>query len=137
MLNPWRSQEELGGSFLGHRVHLTAKARGDKSMPEKRGSLEDAKGAAPQGPRDRAKAGLPEPQSPAVETHTRCDSVLTQRRQERVVSLSQSVTSAWRAMASEAIEGDEWGAYVTLDPFSTIGTRDDLPDASPRVTESP
>jgi len=40
-------------------------------MPEKRGPLEDAKGAAPQGPRDRAKAGLPEPQSPAVEMHTR------------------------------------------------------------------
>jgi hypothetical protein len=71
VLNPWRSQEELGGMFLGHRVHLTAKARGEKSMPEKRGTLEDAKGAAPQGPRDRAKAGLPEPQSPAVEMHTR------------------------------------------------------------------
>src|SRR5215831_8657518 len=56
---------------LGHRVYLRAKAGGDKSMPEKRGSLEDAKGAAPQGPRDRAKAGLPEPQSPAVQTHTR------------------------------------------------------------------
>jgi hypothetical protein len=71
VLNPWRSQEELGGTFLGHRVHLTAKARGEKSMPEKRGMLEDAKGVAPQGPRDRAKAGLPEPQSPAVEMHTR------------------------------------------------------------------
>jgi len=71
VLNPWRSQEELGGRFLGHRVHLKAKARGEKSMPEKRGPLEDAKGAAPQGPRDRAKAGLPEPQSPAVEMHTR------------------------------------------------------------------
>jgi len=61
VLNPWRSQEELGGTFLGHRVHLKAKAGGEKSMPEKRGTLEDAKGAAPQGPRDRAKAGLPEP----------------------------------------------------------------------------
>ena len=71
VLNPWRSQEELGGTFLGHRVHLRAKAGGEKSMPEKRGTLEDAKGAAPQGPRDRAKAGLPEPQSPAVEMHTR------------------------------------------------------------------
>src|SRR5262249_46299076 len=71
VLNPWHSQEELGGRFLGHRVNLKAKAGGDKSMPEKRGSLEDAKGAAPQGPRDRAKAGLPEPQSPAVEMHTR------------------------------------------------------------------
>jgi hypothetical protein len=71
VLNPWHSQEELGGTFLGHRVYLTAKARGEKSMPEKREPLEDAKGAVPQGPRDRAKAGLPEPQSPAVETHTR------------------------------------------------------------------
>src|SRR2546426_1306874 len=67
VLNPWRSQEELGGVFLGHRVYLKAKAGGEKSMPEKRGSLEDVKGAAPQGPRDRAKATLPEPQSPAVE----------------------------------------------------------------------
>jgi hypothetical protein len=40
-------------------------------------------------------------------------------------------------MASEAIEGDEWGAYVTLDSFSTTGTRDGLKDASPKVTESP
>ena len=46
--------------FLGHRVYLKAKAGGDNSMPEKRGSLEDAEGAVPQDPRDRAKAGLPE-----------------------------------------------------------------------------
>jgi hypothetical protein len=40
VLNPWRSQEELGGRFLGHRVHLKAKAGGEKSMPEKRESPE-------------------------------------------------------------------------------------------------
>jgi hypothetical protein len=67
VLNPWHSQEELGGTFLGHRVHLKAKAGGDKSMPEKRGPLEGTEGVAPQDPRDKAKAGLPEPQSPAVE----------------------------------------------------------------------
>ena len=72
VLNPWRSQEGLGGTFLGHRVYLMAKAGGENSMPEKRGPPEDAKGSAPQGPRDRAKATLPEPQSPAVEPHTRC-----------------------------------------------------------------
>ena len=44
-------------------------------MSEKRGSLEDAEGAAPQDPRDRAKAGLLESQSPAVQQHTRCYSV--------------------------------------------------------------
>jgi hypothetical protein len=40
-------------------------------------------------------------------------------------------------MASEAIEGDEWGAYVTLDTFSINGMRDRLRDASPMATESP
>ena len=40
-------------------------------------------------------------------------------------------------MASEAIEGDEWGAYVMLDTFSANGTRDGLTGASPKATESP
>src|SRR6516164_3512815 len=61
--------------FLGHLVDLKAKARGDKSMPEKREPLEDAEGAVLQDPRDRAKAGLPESQSPAVKMYTRCYSV--------------------------------------------------------------
>jgi hypothetical protein len=39
-------------------------------------------------------------------------------------------------MGNESIKGDEWGAYVTLDTFSTNGTRDGLTDASPKVTES-
>ena len=58
--------------FLGHLVYLKAKAGGDNSMPEKRGSLQGAEGVAPQDPRDKAKAALPESQSPAVEPHTRC-----------------------------------------------------------------
>ena len=44
-------------------------------MSEKRETLEGAEGAVLQDPRDTAKAGLPEPQSPAVQTHTRCYSV--------------------------------------------------------------
>ena len=39
-------------------------------------------------------------------------------------------------MKNDFIEGDEWGAYVTLDTFSTTGTWDGLKDASPKVTES-
>jgi len=31
--------------LLGHPIDLKAKARGEKSMSEKRGSLEDAEGA--------------------------------------------------------------------------------------------
>ena len=65
-MNPWRSQEEPGGMLLGHPIDLMAKAGGDKSMSEKRGTLEDAEGAVPQDPRDRAKTALSESQSPAV-----------------------------------------------------------------------
>ena len=61
--------------LLGHPIDLKAKAGGEKSMLEKRESLEDAEGAVPQDPRDRAKAALPESQSPVVEPHTRCYSV--------------------------------------------------------------
>jgi hypothetical protein len=46
--------------FLGQLVDLRAKAGGEKSTPEKREPLEDAEGAVPQDPRDRAKAALPE-----------------------------------------------------------------------------
>jgi hypothetical protein len=53
--------------LLGHPIDLKAKAGGEKSMSEKRGSLGDAEGAVPQDPRDRAKAALPESQSPAVQ----------------------------------------------------------------------
>jgi len=61
--------------LLGHPIDLKAKAGGDKSISEKRGSLEDAEGAVPQDPRDMAKAALPESQSPAAQTHARCYSV--------------------------------------------------------------
>ena len=61
--------------LLGHPIDLKAKAGGEKSMSEKRESLEDAEGAVPQDPRERAKAALPESRSPAVEPHTRCYSV--------------------------------------------------------------
>ena len=58
--------------LLGHPIDLKAKAGGEKSMPEKREPLEDAEGAVLQDPRDRAKARLPESQSPVVEPHTHC-----------------------------------------------------------------
>jgi hypothetical protein len=107
-------------------------------MPEKRETLEGAEGIVSQDPRDKAKAGLPEPQSPAVErAHP-----LLQRLQRSATRGSPFYfrgppPPTGKAMASEAIEGDEWGAYVTLDTFSTNGTRDRLQDASPTATESP
>ena len=96
MLNPWHSQEKLGGRFLGHLVHLKAKAGGEKSTPETRESPEGAYDAVPQGPRDKAKARLPESQSPVVELHTHCYSAWTAVPQERIVRLSRSAPSDWR-----------------------------------------
>ena len=124
--------------FLGHRVYLKAKVGGENSMPEKRESPEGVYGVVPRGPRDKAKATLPEPQSPAVE----CAHPLLQRLQRSATRGSPFYfrglpPPTGKAMASEAIQGDEWGAYVTLDMFSTNGTWDGLQDASPKVTESP
>jgi hypothetical protein len=67
VLDPWRSQERFGGTPLGHLIHLKAKAGGEKSMSEKQETSEGAYGAVLQGPLDRAKAALLEPQSPGVE----------------------------------------------------------------------
>ncbi len=97
--------------LLGHLVDLRAKAGGEKSMPEKRETPEGAEGAVLQDPRDRAKAGLPESQSPAVKRHTRCYSVLTQRPPGADRSPDCGLPPpTGRAMGNEPIEGDEWDA---------------------------
>ena len=124
--------------LLGHPIDLKAKAGGEKSMSEKRGTLEDAEGAVPQDPRDRAKAALPESQSPAVESaHSLLQRLGRNATRGSSFPFCEPPPPPGKAMASEAIEGDEWGAYVTLDTFSTNGTRDGLTGASPKVTESP
>ena len=80
--------------LLGHPIDLKAKAGGEKSMPEKREPLEDAEGAVPQDPRDRAKAALPESQSPAVEHVTLAATASrTQRPRGRSFEFRGSATS--------------------------------------------
>jgi hypothetical protein len=54
--------------FLGYLADLDAKARGDHSMPGKRWPSGGVQGVAPQDPRDMAKAGLLQAQSPAAST---------------------------------------------------------------------
>ena len=83
--------------LLGHPIDLKAKAGGEKSMSEKRGSLEDAEGAVPQDPRDRAKAALPESQSPAVQPHTRCYSVYNAASPGAVRPVLRTATSDWES----------------------------------------
>ena len=97
--------------FLGHLVYLKAKAGGEKSMPEKREPPEGAEGAVLQDPRDRAKAGLPESQSPAVQlSHS-----LLQRLERSATgggsfSFRDRPPPTGRAMKNDFIEGDEWDA---------------------------
>src|SRR5438874_10231614 len=67
----------------GSSTYLTAKARGDKSMSEKREAREGVYRAVLRDPRDRVRAALPEPQSPAVELHTRRDHAWLRRHYER------------------------------------------------------
>jgi hypothetical protein len=123
--------------LLGHPIDLKAKAGGEKSMSEKRRSLEDAEGAVLQDPRDRAKAALPESQSPAVqESHSLLRRLQRSATRGRSYSFRDRPPPTGGAMKNDFIQGDEWDAYVALDTFSTNGTRDGLTGASPKVTES-
>src|SRR5919204_5618148 len=99
----------------GSSTHLKAKAGGDKSLSEKREAREGVYRVVLRDPRDTVRAVLPEPQSPAVELHTRRDHAWLRRHHERTDKLSRCVLFAWWAMCSEHIEGDEWGTYVALE----------------------
>ena len=68
---PQCSWEELGGMFLGRLAYLEGKPEGDKSMPGKRWPPGGIQGGAPRDPRDMAKAGLLQAQSPVVNVRTR------------------------------------------------------------------
>ena len=59
-----------GGSWVAWFT-WTRKREGDKSMPGKRWPSGGVQGGVPQDPRDMAKAGLLEAQSPAVKVRTR------------------------------------------------------------------
>ena len=63
---PQLSWEELGELFLGLMAYLEPKGEGNKSMSEKRRACPSVRGAASRDPRDMAKAGLLEAQSPAM-----------------------------------------------------------------------
>src|SRR5712691_10446864 len=56
--------------FLGHLAYLEGKPEGDKSMPGKRWPSGGVQGGVPRDPRDMAKAGLLQAQSPAVNVRT-------------------------------------------------------------------
>jgi hypothetical protein len=107
-------------------------------MPRKRRSPGGVQGVAPQDPRDMAKAGLPEAQSPAVKvTHP------SERRPKPMPEPCLGMNRETRqppwcgAPPSEGGQGDEWAAYVTLDTYDEDVPRDRLRGASPKATECP
>src|SRR5262245_20751721 len=97
-------------------AYMDPKGEGDNSMPLKRRPCPGVTGGASRGPRDRAKAGLPESQSPGdgrshpPETDARC----RRRALPWPCATVLGQPPGRGAMPSEGIEGDEWDAYVTL-----------------------
>ena len=96
-------------------AYLDLKGEGDHSMPLKRRPCSGVGGGASRDPRDRAKAGLPESQSPGDgRSHppemtpgagaVPCPGFVPWPGQP----------PGRGAMPSEGIKGDEWDAYVTL-----------------------
>jgi hypothetical protein len=63
-LYPRRSREELEGRFLGLMAYPQPKGEGERSMPANQRPGPDVRDGALGDPRDMAKAGLPESQSP-------------------------------------------------------------------------
>jgi hypothetical protein len=90
-------------------------------MPLKRGMPEGVYGSAPQDPRDTVRAGLPEPQFPAMQNHI-------SRLQRipsgtvgiwRIPTLRQNLP-AGRAVGSDPTEGNGRGTYVALEKRLTL-----------------
>jgi hypothetical protein len=112
--NTCRRREKLGKMFLGRRSYRMAKALRDKSLIEKREAGEHARPVVPQGPRDRVKAGLLEPQTPGMEPHIHRHGMYGRCWRDRTVPVSPFELSPRQTTASEVVQGVERGTYVTL-----------------------
>ncbi len=66
---PFTERRGLEETTLGPTAYPAVKAKGDRSMPSKRERPEDADGRVPQGPRDKVRTALLEPQSPGMQAY--------------------------------------------------------------------
>jgi len=112
---PWRSQEELGGVFLGHPAYLAAKAKGDHSMLGKRWRSEDVVGLGAARPACHGQCLIASSPIPA---RRKC-APTGRTSDHRCCGMSRSelctgATSLPQAMTNEVMQGDEWAAYRTL-----------------------
>ena len=96
-------------------AYLEAKAEGDKRMPLKRGVHGGAQGLASRDLRHTVKAGLLEPQSPAMQRHIlRSQRLLRSRQDTPPVSSPGSTLSLVGGEECPHPRGRQ-GTYVTLD----------------------
>ena len=114
LLHPRLSREEHEGRFLGLLADLDSKEKGDKSMSGNQRLSPGVWGSALGDPRDMAKAGLPESQSPDDGSSHPPERHLKPAPALRRVERTASQPSEPGAMPNEGIQGDEWDAYVTL-----------------------
>ena len=87
---------------MGHPAYLDVKTEGDRSMPGKRETPEDAEGRVPQDPRDMVKAKLLEPQSPTMQMYISRSQRLQRGHRHATVSRSPSESSGRWAVANDA-----------------------------------
>ncbi len=104
----------IGGRSLGLLAYLDPKGEGDRSLPGNQRPGPDVWDGALGDPRDMAKAGLPESQSPEGESSHPPERHLKPAPGPAASWNYADATSGPGAMPSEGIEGDEWGAYITL-----------------------
>ena len=79
-------------------------------MLEKQEMLEGTEDMVLQDPRDKAKARLPESQSPVVEPHTHCYSAGSQCPRSGSSGFRDRLPPPGGAMENDSIQGDEWDA---------------------------
>src|SRR5436190_17671348 len=89
-------------------------------------------------PRDMAKAGLPESQSPEDGSSHPSERHETGASPAARVENGRCNLRGHGAMPSEGIQGDEWDAYVALGRMTRMNVGSStVPDASPMTTEAP
>jgi hypothetical protein len=124
---PFAERRGLEEMTPGPTAHPAAKAKGDSSMPSKRERPEDAYGPVPQGPCDRVRTGLFEPQPPAMQAYIPRHSVFRRGHRDRAAKSSSPEPSTRWAMGDNPIQGGGRGTYVALDTSSTKGMWDRPP----------
>ena len=112
---PRRSRDELEGTFMGLMAYPDLKSERDSSLPEKRRSDPSVRAEASRGPRDMAKAGLPDSPIPSRRKGQSAGKTLETGAMLCGGIVEGSPQPPERgALPSEGNQGDEWDAYVVL-----------------------